>query len=139
MRPATIERAFDFPLSDMRLAEIANEMADNLERVKVLEDSFDAAKEAKKEVPALLQHVRELGHYIKTGAESKMVTCEFRYDTPEPGVKQIVRTDTGGVVDTLEMTDEELQGDLFISGSGKLSLPDPLPMRPDDEPKEPEE
>lgn len=125
MRTKTTERSFDFPLSDQRLAEIAREIADNMERVNNLEESFDAAKEAKKEVPALLQHVRELSHFIKTGAENKNVVCTIEYDKPDPGLKQIIRTDTGEVVDTMEMTGEEMQGELSIGEDGDLRLPDP--------------
>ncbi|MBW7887434.1 MAG: hypothetical protein H3C35_03610 [Bacteroidetes bacterium] len=72
MRAKTINRSFDFPLSDQRLAEIALEIANNMEKVEKLEDGFDAAKEAKKEVPALLQHVRELSHYIKQAQKIKL-------------------------------------------------------------------
>lgn len=139
MRLATIERSIEFPMSDGRLAEIAREISENLNEVNILEEQFEAAKEAKKAVPAKMQHVRELGNYIRNGAERKDVICEILYDTPEVGVKQIVRSDTGEVVDTLEMTDEEMQGDLFIDGKGKLSLPEPPELPTGDEPKEPEE
>lgn len=123
MRPTSEQRPFNFGLSDERLAEIAREMADNLEKIKVLEDALDAAKEAKKEVPALMQHVRELGSFIKNGAESKMVECRIVYDDPEPGVKSIYRNDSGVLVDRLEMSGAELQGELSVDGNGKLELP----------------
>lgn len=126
MRPTTEQRPFNFGLSDPRLAEIAREMADNLERVKVLEDNLDAAKEAKKEVPALMQHVRELGSFIKNGAESKQVECRIVYDDPEAGVKSIYRTDTDEHVESMEMTGAELQGELSIDEKGKLSLPEKI-------------
>ncbi|MHB1051414.1 MAG: hypothetical protein ACYC09_15160 [Bacteroidota bacterium] len=138
MRPTTIEQTFNFPLSDSRLAEIAREIGDNLERVKTLEEAFEAAKEAKKEVPPLLHHVRELGHFINNGAETKPVVCFINYDTPEPGLKTIVRSDTNEIVDTLQMTGEELQGELGIDKDGKLTLPDPPSDGPEDD-KDPDE
>ncbi|MBW7887435.1 MAG: hypothetical protein H3C35_03615 [Bacteroidetes bacterium] len=51
--------------------------------------------------------------------------CTIEYDKPEPGLKQIVRSDTGEIVDTMEMTGEEMQGELSIGENGDLQLPDP--------------
>jgi len=88
--------------------------------------------------PTLLHHVRELGHFINNGAETKPVLCFINYDTPEPGLKTIVRSDTNEIVDTLQMTGEELQGELGIGEDGKLTLPNPPSDGPKDD-KDPDE
>lgn len=135
MRQVTIKKQFDIPLSDQRLAEIAREMADSLEKMQNLQDELAGAKEAAKEIPALMKHVRELGTFIKEGAESKMIDCRIEYDDPTPGVKSIYRSDTGDLVDTLEMTGEELQGELSIGESGTLAFPPPPEPDPDQSPE----
>ena len=133
MRPTTEKRSFDVDISDQRLAEIAREIADNLETIQVLTTNLSEAKEAAKGIPGIMKHIRELGTFIKEGAENITMDCRIVYDDPVPGAKSYYRPDTNELVDTKEMTGEELQGELSIGENGSLSLP---PKPDPDQPQE---
>lgn len=54
--------------------------------------------------------IGELSRKVRNGYEYRQVDCLIHFDTPEPGMKQTIRTDTGKAVNKPEkMTDEEKQ------------------------------
>jgi hypothetical protein len=77
----------------------------------------DAKKSAMKEytdnLKALRGTMRTLSKAIRSKGEVRDVECVVRMDKPQIGSKQTVRLDTGEIVRTEPMTDEEKQQELF--------------------------
>jgi hypothetical protein len=58
---------------------------------------------------AAQQAAAQLTDEVSEGAAMLPVECWIRYETPRPGMKQIVRCDNGEVVSELAITMEEMQ------------------------------
>jgi len=104
----------------------------------------DAVEEEKRVTPkrlgdqmkALRADMRRLSADIRRGHETKPVDCVARFHDPSPSFKTIVRLDTGEIVRTEAMTEDEMQENLFEDGElEKLyNAGDPRQQDPPQEP-----
>lgn len=81
-----------------------------------------AKKESAKQFADLIagteDRQRELSDAIANRYEYRLVTCAVTFHTPAEGMKQIVRLDTGELVEECRMTAEECQTRLFETPPG---------------------
>jgi len=107
----TLRHTFDVPEKielGGKLASILSEMAQidaDLDRIKSEFKGKTAAAEAQ------LNSVRDK---INSGYELRLTKCEVVLDKPKAGMAQVIRLDTGDVVEEREMTEQEKQAELDI-------------------------
>ena len=99
----------------------------------------------KEELDGLYSRASELAHQIKARGESHGVECVVEFHKPNVGEKTIIRLDTGELVRTEVMTEEERQEeidfdvrdasdqikDLIDSAATELPPPPPIDEPPD--------
>lgn len=90
-----------------KLAYATRELMETEEAKKAVTSNFKSKIEAAKE------QISKLSNNINNGYEYRNIDCEVVLNSPEPGTKSIVRKDTGEIVKTLEMDQEEKQEKLF--------------------------
>lgn len=105
MRQTTSTRSLPCKLSDLDLVAIGEKMTHLTLEVQKIED-------AKKRIKPMQDEITELAAKWRGGFEDRYVECNILYHTPQTGKKSIVRTDTGEIVEILNMTAEEMQESL---------------------------
>lgn len=85
------------------LARVTQELAMLEEQKKKITSEISASIKAKQ------TEVLDASRRVSQGYEYTMVDCEWHFDQPELGLKQLVRMDTGEVVREAVMSDEEKQ------------------------------
>lgn len=73
----------------------------------------EAMKDYSEEMKALRGKMRELSKNIRSRSEIRTVKCGIAYNSPQPGMKRIVRLDTGELLSDEQMTEDERQNSLF--------------------------
>lgn len=66
-----------------------------------------AAANFKLQTDALDAEISHLGECVRTREEEREVSCEWTYNVPRNGMKQLRRLDTFEVVDEKDMTDRD--------------------------------
>jgi hypothetical protein len=84
-----------------------------LEYDKVEDEKREASKCYTESLKALRGEMRSLSKQINCKGEDRAVDCFARFHDPSIGFKTFVRLDTGEVVKTEQMTDDERQEGLF--------------------------
>jgi hypothetical protein len=82
----------------------ASEMKAQLER-----QAAEISKRFKAQIAEQDSRMGSLANVIRCGYEYKDVACLVHLDTPKPGRKSLVRTDTGEVAEELDMTGDDTQ------------------------------
>lgn len=67
----------------------------------------------KSQSAGIAAQVALLSQEIQTGIEHKDVVCYWIFDDPQPGDKTLIREDTGEIVRIEEMTEDDLQAEMF--------------------------
>lgn len=86
-----------------KLAYETRELMENEETKKSVMSDFKSKIESSKE------KISKLSNLINNGYEYRNIDCEVQLNSPEDGQKTIIRKDTGEVVKSLSMTEEEKQ------------------------------
>lgn len=118
----TEERIIPVELRPEDLAAVAGRLAESClemqEEERAWKTQVDAHKEAKKahddRLSSLLADTSELAEVVSTGIENRAVACVWRY-YPKTATAYLVTAEDWTLVETREMTPEELQMDLFPS------------------------
>lgn len=105
MRQTKSTRTLPCKLSELDLVAIGEKMTHLTLEVQKIED-------AKKRVKPMQEEITELAEKWREGFEDRYVECEILYHNPQTGKKSVVRTDTGEIVEILNMTSEEMQESL---------------------------
>ena len=101
-------------LSEAELNEKGQLMSAAMLEYDETEDRKKAAtKDFSESLQELRSRMRQLSKIIREKTEPRSVTCAVRYHNPEPGMKRIIREDTGEIVRDEQMTMEERQRNLF--------------------------
>jgi len=91
-----------------QLAEATNDLEEIEEDKKQVVADFKAKSTAAEAL------ISSLGNKLRSGYEFRDVSCFINFDQPEKGQKQTVRSDTGEVVSTEIMSEEEKQRELAL-------------------------
>jgi phosphopantetheinyl transferase (holo-ACP synthase) len=110
MRTEKVTEYLQYHFTDEELLEIARETSRTLSEKRILEDKkAELAKTLAGEIAVKQATIDRLGSQISSGYEWRNIECILRYDSPRPGLVELVRTDTGEVSKTRRMSDGELQ------------------------------
>lgn len=109
----TFENSLPVALTDKEIIQHADEAADNAAEIAVKEQELATTKAHYKGVLAELdESLRSNLGFVRRKHETRTVMCEWRFDVPKKGEKSCFRLDTNEAFNVLEMTPEDLQGDL---------------------------
>jgi hypothetical protein len=84
-----------------------------IEYDRVEEQKKTASAEYGDQLKALRGEMRQLAGQIRKKGAERAVDCVTQFHTPEVGMKTTIRTDTGEIVKTEPMTNDERQENLF--------------------------
>lgn len=96
----------------LQLAEVC------AKRSEVEADRKKAAGEFNQKIKAHTESIENLVSAIQEGFEERDVECDWRRNN-EKGFMELVRMDTREVVETREMTEQELNQDIFEKGENE--------------------
>lgn len=68
-----------------------------------------------KRIKGLRERITAYAHDVESGNTMRAVTCFVYFDTPAPGMKRIIRADTGEIVEEVTMSQADMQPSLFES------------------------
>ena len=114
MRARKINQELPVPYTEEELATMRDELArlvlgesEVRQRKKVAMDAF------KEELEELISSRRDIAHRIRRKSEDREIECRVEFHSPTIGMKRLIRMDTGELLREEQMTDEELQEELF--------------------------
>lgn len=117
MADQLIERKLMCALTDAELVSRGRMMAELFATIDSVEAArSEAMKNFKARLTGLNEEQRKLGRALEEKQEERLLTCMVTFHSPEVGIKRIVRSDTGEVVEEVPMTDAEKQIPLFGRG-----------------------
>lgn len=117
-----ITRELPVLLSDNRKKKLGDELAHLTVTIDLKQDDFRATSKAKaKEIRDLKKDQSRIGKALDTGKELVEVQCEERQVFAQNKV-EVVRKDTGEIVETRAMTGDERQLDITEAGGSKKKL-----------------
>jgi hypothetical protein len=102
-------------LTDDDKINAGKELAEATEELTSLsEDKSQVMADFKAKMAIQEAQISSLSSKLRSGYEFRNVECEIHFDKPEAGHKQIIRLDTGEVVLTEPLTEEEKQRRLAL-------------------------
>ena len=124
MRQEKVTEYLQYHFTSDELLEIARETSRTLNEKRILEDKkSEIAKTLAGDIAAKQAQIDKLSGCIASGYEWRNIECVLRYDSPRPGLVELVRTDTGEIVKHRRMTDGELQMQLELKGDQAEEVP----------------
>lgn len=90
------------------LARLSSEHSELEDEKKSVTSQFKAQMDAKH------AEIQAVSNKINSGSERRSVDCEWRYNQPNSGMKQLWRLDTQEILTTTSMTAEEMQLELDL-------------------------
>ena len=91
----------------------------NQERDRLEDEKKTITSEFKAKVDSCNAEIAKLALVVSSGRESRKIRCETRYNTPEHGMKSLVRLDTEETVKIESMSISELSN-LWINRLGEI-------------------
>jgi hypothetical protein len=109
----TIKKSLLCSLSDDERRTYGIKLATTLEDIETVEaDKKRQTDHFKDRIAGLQANADQLRHKVSTGQEWRDIECTVIFGQPTPDRKQIIRPDTGEVVETTWMTESEKQREL---------------------------
>lgn len=128
MQKQKAPRLLDVKISDEDRIQAGVELADLDDQIELKEDKRKAdAKAAANEIEELEVRKHDLKSKVRTGTVKREVLCFERISEEDPLKIEVVRDDTGEVIDWREATGEDLQTDLDLDtkpGAAPDGIPD---------------
>lgn len=106
-----------YTFSEQEKRDIASKLAQANQALSELNDrKAQVAADFKAQITATESVIAKESRRYTNGYEFRDVDCDVLFDKPSHGLKTIVRKDTGEVVKEREMTSEDMQQKLDLSG-----------------------
>lgn len=117
-RPTKISKHLRHEFTSGELAELGGKLADQYDSLQNENDRFESDKAYHKaEISGIEKEVARLSRLIRARFEERLTECYFRWNAPIDGVVQIVRNDTGEIVQERSMSDDERQEELPLEAA----------------------
>jgi hypothetical protein len=105
-----IIRRLRVDFSQEELLELAKQIAEANKRLDSLQDEKkEFSSSIKSRIDATNAEIRVLSDQIHGGYEFRPIDCHWTLNVPDSGKKTLYRDDDGVVVETVAMTEQELQ------------------------------
>lgn len=116
MKQSETTRQLRVTIVDRERIELGRQLAEAAQKLETIaEDKKSAMAQFSADKSAAEAKIGSLSNQIANGYRVEAVKCSWLFDSPEVGKKQLVRMDTKEVVETLDMTDADKQGDLPLA------------------------
>lgn len=126
MRANKITEYLMYQFSDQELLDMAREQSRTIQEKTTLEKKkSELAKTLAGEIEGKQGLIDKLSECIRNGYAWRDIECVVQYDSPKPGMAEIVRTDTGEVAKTRRMTADELQYRLELNPEPEAETEEP--------------
>lgn len=110
MRSNKIAEYLMYRFSDQELLDMAREQSRTIQEKTTLEKKkSELAKTLAGEIEGKQGLIDKLSECIRNGYAWRDIECVVYYDSPKPGMAEIVRTDTGDIAKIRRMTSDEMQ------------------------------
>lgn len=121
MKDETVVEYLKYTFSDAEVLELSKTLAkhnQDLSEIEAQKKRITADFAAK--IQAEQEQIGMMSRKVCSGYEFRNIDCKQQYHVPRPGLKTIVRLDTGELVKEMPMTESELQEVLpFMDGAPK--------------------
>lgn len=105
------DRWLPVTLTENEILERSKALAETLQTKRRVEnEKANEMRNYGEQLKDLAGEIAKLGQVVATGEESRSVNCEQRHNE---GRIEVVRLDTGEVIESREASGDELQNDLF--------------------------
>ncbi|MDD5699114.1 MAG: hypothetical protein PHH77_10905 [Victivallaceae bacterium] len=122
------EEQLECVLTQDELVEMGRKLSKETQRRNSLEDEKKSVNSSlKASIDACNAEINRLGIIVSNGKEMREVECETRYNTPQNGIKSLIRMDTGEVIREQPMSSNE-RSDLFINAIGPQESDEDAPV-----------
>lgn len=110
-----IEQQLRHTFNDKETLELARKLAEgNRDLAQAEDEKKSVTSQLKAKADAIQARVTEVSGKINCGFEYRPTKVTVKYHLPAPGLKRLIREDTGEIVEELPMTSAECQGDLAL-------------------------
>jgi hypothetical protein len=100
--------------SDLERLEFSRQLAEANKRLDTIQDEKKKfASQIKSRIDTTNAEIRVLSDNLHSGYDMRALECYWLLNTPEPGVKSLLRSDTNEIVEKVGMSETEKTGDLF--------------------------
>lgn len=129
----TESRQLPVKLTKEEILEKASELARaTQEHERAINVKKVTSAQLKNDVDDKANNVKMVAEIVASGHEVRPVQCEWRFAQPKNGKKQLVRLDTGDVVETRDMVGDDYQGELKTVVEEAEAQQPPKPAGPND-------
>ena len=112
-RPSTTTKHLRHDFTPDELAELGAKLADQYDEHRNIEEELNAVKaDFKERTLCAEREIGRLSRLIKARFDMRGIECRYEWNKPDSGVVQIVRIDTGELVQERPMSDDERQEEL---------------------------
>ena len=110
----TIKEFLKYPFTHEEIHQKGGELARiNSELMAIESEAKASASNFKAKKDVKLSEIEVLSNHINSGFEHRYIPCIIIFNSPNSGMKQLVRKDSGEIIKTESMTSDELQTKLF--------------------------
>lgn len=103
-----VERMLPCVLTEQDIMDMSQTLGEKIQEAEEIETEKKAAAASfKLQADALDAEISHLAKCVRTREEEREVACEWTYNVPRNGMKQLRRLDTFDVVDEKDMTDRD--------------------------------
>lgn len=102
-----------YEFSEAELLEIGKQLGRSSQELETLEDNKKAVtSQLKAQIDGKQAEVSGLSNKMNSGCEYRYIDTRIEYNHPSPGIKTTIRNDTGAIIRTEVMSDDEKQLEL---------------------------
>jgi hypothetical protein len=110
-----ITRKLRCVMTGEELLEAGRQLAEATNSLTELDsEKSEIVAEFKAKISAAEAQIASLSNKLRSGYEFRDVACQEAYGVPEPGFKQTTRLDTGEIIETAPISEEEKQRPLSL-------------------------
>jgi phage host-nuclease inhibitor protein Gam len=110
-----ITRKLRCVMTGEELLEAGRQLAEATNLLTELDsEKAEIVAEFKAKISAAEAQIAVLSNKLRSGYEFRDVACKVAYGVPEPGFKQTTRLDTGEIIESLPLTEEEKQREMVL-------------------------
>ncbi len=109
-----VKEYLQYNFTEDEIKEMSNELAYKTKELEQLENAKKSlVAEFNSKIQSSKTTISNLANNISNGFDYREIECTVFYNEPQSGLKQIVRNDDGTIVRTENMTEDEMQEEMF--------------------------
>lgn len=127
-KPVQTSRHLRHEFDNAERLENAKQLAEALSESDRIDGELERVKaDFKSRTTTVQAKIGSLRDKVTSGYEMRETKCEWRFDSPKKGKKSLVRLDTKEVVETVDMSEADKQGELPLTAPEAKPTQTPAP------------